>query len=184
MKLKLLVLSAFLFGGFAEESIKPTLTDSGRKLRSPPEVIIHSENLPVGPIQNEKFSPYVGGILLFPGMGVEYRTRDNYKGRALNLSSYEMSAKPSFSIHNSSIVSLDYNFVTFFRDGQVSPYASYGIGATAVGDSGVLGLPLPLPYAPLRMGCDFKYGFVDCGARMYLLYVPIPEVRGGVSVPF
>ncbi|HSX26789.1 MAG TPA: hypothetical protein VLE89_07260 [Chlamydiales bacterium] len=110
-----------------------------------------------------------GSLSIIPGGGVSIRERRGSKGTALDCK-MGMLPFPFDTVSWIPIVSVDYNFLYFSKDAEVSPYFSYGIGGAYI-----------IPYIPLRAGIEFEHGFVDIGAKLVMGFIPSPEIRAGVE---
>ena len=109
----------------------------------------------------------------FPGLGLSFRSRDGGKGRALDWNLGNVFSKLTWRGRDLPFLAVDYNFLYFFsRSKATSLYASWGIGSVMI-----------VPYVPLRLGVEGRYGFFDVGVKMVLLFA-VPEARGGVSFKF
>lgn len=113
-----------------------------------------------------------GSLSIVPGGGITCRNRDGLEGTSLD---YKLGVFPFVfdTVTLIPVISVDYNYLHFFKMNETSPYLSYGIGAAYV-----------VPYIPLRAGIEFKHGFVDVGAKMVLGFIPSPEIRAGVGLKF
>ena len=113
-----------------------------------------------------------GSLSIVPGGGIASRNREGLKGTSLD---YKVGVFPFVfdTVTLIPVLSVDYNYLHFFKMNETSPYLSYGIGAAYV-----------VPYIPLRAGIEFKHGFVDIGAKMVLGFIPSPEIRAGVDLKF
>lgn len=75
---------------------------------------------------------------------------------------------------------IDYNFIYYgLGVNENAPYLSWGLGAFADFQNSI-----GLPYIPVRAGYEFKYGFIDLGAKLLLGIFPAPELRAGVGFCF
>lgn len=129
-------------------------------------------------IPKEKNFVY-GSLSLAPGAGLSMRSRTDLQGRALD---FKLGAVPFFQfVGTIPVITVDYNWVYYFKTLEASPYLSAGAGAVWG-----IGSPIVLPYVPLRGGLEYKYGFIDIGVKTLIFPapIPIPEVRAGLNISF
>jgi hypothetical protein len=133
-------------------------------------------------VKNRKAVAF-GSLSVVPGGGVSYRTRDCDRGRAFDFKLAHLRASPGFISNPEMYISMaDYNFI-YYRNGvnENAPYLSWGVGVLLFYSPDKTISPIPLPYIPIRAGYEFKYGFIDIGAK---LPVPLPEIRAGIGFQF
>jgi hypothetical protein len=133
------------------------------------------------PIQYSRVCPY-GTFSLSSGAGISWRSRTDCSGRSIDMKA-GVGEIPGFFGSRTQFKSLscDYNWVRYFGKKEDAFYLSCGLGAALVADEDWKMVPLPL--VPLRAGYQFRYGFVDVGAKVFV-WMPIPELRAGISFEF
>lgn len=170
----LMLTSSFLFG---ENALAPT----------------HTTALPAtDPIEYKRSYPY-GSLSLFPGVGfpgigISTRTRNGFKGKALDFKGgigpidYSGGSESLFPV-----VVCEHNWMTFYRPTENSPYFSWGLGGALLIPTGYKSFPVPVPLLPIRAGYQYQHGFIDAGIKMAILplpsmLIPFPflELRAGM----
>lgn len=151
--------------GIAKEEMAPL----------PSAILISDEIMPLSASPASKMANKTilyGSLSLVPGGGISVRERRGLKGTAVD---YKVGVIPFVfdTVSFFPVLSADYNFLSFTKDGETSPYFSYGIGAAYI-----------VPYIPLRAGIEFKHGFIDVGAKLVMGFIPSPEIRAGVDLKF
>lgn len=122
-------------------------------------------------------APFVS-LSMIPGLGLSWRDREDLSGRAFDV---KVSPVTLFSGGRLlGVLSVDYNWIHFYKEGSHSPYTSIGAGAALTVIDGIC---FPVPYAPLRAGYQFNAGFIDIGGK-FVGHIPLPEVRAGFNFHF
>lgn len=170
MKLAIILICFLASPLISRESPKYTKEDPSGKDASYETLPVISVPSPATIAHQKKF--LYGTLALIPGGGISERKRNEFKGTALD---YKVGVFPFVfdTVTLIPVLSVDYNYLHYFKAQQTSPYVSYGIGAAYI-----------IPYVPLRAGIEFPHGFMDIGAKLMLGFIPSPEVRGGVSIKF
>jgi hypothetical protein len=154
---------------FAQE---PTLTIYSDPQNLEPEQLDLSS---LTSTQEYKIFPYGSMLYILPGIGLSFRSKNGYQGYAIDM---DASTVIIATVSTGSL-----SLTRYVKATSSSPYVSAGVGMAGSMEI-FYGSLTTTPIVPLRVGMEWKYGFVDAGALVTIGGPPVPQLRAGVGFRF